>query len=321
MASQSTNQGYISKQILERLVRDGEYYGRYDETGRNSGPLAKFLLECGIDARYAMSGTPQQNGVAERRNRTLLDMVRCMLSNSSLPEFLWGEALRTAAYILNQVPSSLMYAQVCTRPDIAFVVGMLGRYLSNPGSQHWKAAKKVLRYLQGTKDLMLTYQRTSLLDVVGFCDADFAGCIDDKKSTTGYIFMMAGGAVSWKSVKQTLTASSTMEAEYVACYEACCHAMWMRNFVSALGVVDSISRPLKLFCDNSAAVAFSKNTRSISRSKHIDVKFYFVKEKVAESLIDIEHMSTKSMLADPLTKGLPIIAFQEHVSQMGLLEA
>ena len=112
-----------------------------------------------------------------------------------------------------------------------------------------------------------------------------------------------------------------MEAEYVACYETCCHVIWMRNFILALGVVDSISKPLKLFCDNSATVVFSKNTRSTSRSKHIDVKFYFVKEKVAESLIDIEHMSTKSMLADPLTKGLPIIAFQEHVSQMGLLEA
>nr|CAN77981.1 hypothetical protein VITISV_043416 [Vitis vinifera] len=180
-------------------------------------------------------------------------------------------------------------------PDIAFVVGMLGRYLSNPRSQHWKAAKKVLRYLQGTTDLMLTYRRTNILDVVGFCDADFAGCIDDKKSTTSYIFMMVGGVVSWKSVKQTLTTSSTMEAEYVACYEACCHAMWMRNFISTLGVVDSISRPLKLFCDNSTAVAFSKNTRSISCSKHIDVKFYFVKEKVVESLIDIEHMSTKKI--------------------------
>ncbi|RVX18724.1 Retrovirus-related Pol polyprotein from transposon TNT 1-94 [Vitis vinifera] len=104
------------------------------------------------------------------------------------------EEMRTIPY--SSVVGSLMYAQVCTRPDIAFVVGMLGRYLSNLGSQHWKAAKKVLRYLQGTKDLMLTYQRTSLLDVVGFCDADFVGCIDDKKSTMGYIFMMAGGAVS-----------------------------------------------------------------------------------------------------------------------------
>ena len=91
----------------------------------------------------------------------------------------------------------------------------------------------------------------------------------------GYIFMMVGKTVAWKSVKQTLTTSSTMEAKYVACYEACCHAMWMQNFISNLGVVDSISRQLKLFCDNSAIVAFSKNTRSISRSKHIDVKFYF----------------------------------------------
>ena len=95
----------------------------------------------------------------------------------------------------------------------------------------------------------------------------------------------------------------------------------MQNFISTLGVVDSISKPLKLFCDNSEAIAFSKNTRSICRSKHINVKFYFVKEKVAESLIDIEHMSIKGMLADPLTKGLPIVVFQEHVSRMGLLEA
>ena len=169
--------------------------------------------------------------------------------------------------------------------------------------------------------MLMTYQRTNLLDVVGFCDADFAGYIDDKKSTTGYIFLMARGVVSWKSVKQTLTTSSTMEAEYVACYEPCCHAMWMQNFISTLGVVDSISRQLKLFCDNSATIAFFKNTMSISHSKHIDVKFYFVNEKVEKSLIDIEHMSTKGMLANPLTKGLPIVVFQEHVSQMGLLEA
>ena len=88
----------------------------------------------------------------------------------------------------------------------------------------------------------------------------------------------------------------------------------MQNFISTLGVVDSISKPLKLFCDNSEAIAFSKNTRSISCSKHIDVKFYFVKKKMVESLIDIEHMSTKGMLADPLTKGLPIVVFHEHVS-------
>ena len=127
----------------------------------------------------------------------------------------------------SSVVGSLMYAQVCTRLDIAFVVGVLGRYLSDPGQNHWKAAKKVLRYLQGTKDLMLTYRHIDTLRVVGFSDSDYATCVDNKKSTSDYIFMIAEGAISWKSVKQTLTASFTMEAEYVVCYEATCHVIWL----------------------------------------------------------------------------------------------
>ena len=168
---------------------------------------------------------------------------------------------------------------------------------------------------------MLTYRFTDTLEVVGFNDSDYAGCVDDKKSTSGYIFMMAEGAISWKSVKHTLTASSTMEVKYVACYEATCHAIWLWSFISALEVVHSISRPLKLFCDNSPIISFFRNTKSTSCSKHIDVKFFFMKEKVAESLISIEHTPTTSMSADPLTKGLPICVFQEHVTCMGLLGA
>ena len=133
--------------------------------------------------------------------------------------------------------------------------------------------------------------------------------------------MMAEGVFLRESVKQTLTASSTMEVEYVACYEDTCHAIWLWNFISTLKIVHSISKPLKLFCDNSAVVSFFRNTRSISHSKHIDVKFIFVKEKVAESLISVEHTLTTSMLADTLTKGLAICVFQEHVTRMGLLEA
>ena len=131
--------------------------------------------------------------------------------------------------------------------------------------------------------------------------------------------MMAEGAVSWKSVKQTFTASSIMEEEYVVCYEATCYVIWLWNWISSLEVVHSISRPLKLFCDNFAAVSFSRNTRSTSRSKHIHVKFFFVKEKVAESLISVDHTPTTSMLPDPLTKGLTICVFQEHVTRIGLL--
>ena len=133
---------------------------------------------------------------------------------------------------------------------------------------------------------------------------------------------MAKGVVSWKSIKQTLTLiSSTMKVGYVACYETTCHVIWLRNFNSALGVVHSISRPLKLLCDNSATVSFSRNTMSTFRSKHIDVKFYFVKKKVSEFFILVEHTPMTNILVDLLTKGLHICIFQEHVTCMGLLGA
>ena len=113
---------------------------------------------------------------------------------------------------------SLQYAQVCTRSDLVFVTGLLCRYQSNPGIEHRKLVKKVLRYPQGTKGLMLTYRRSDSLHIEGYTDSDYAG--DERKSTLGYIFTLVEGAISWKSSKQTITTSSTMYAEFVPCYEA-----------------------------------------------------------------------------------------------------
>ena len=128
---------------------------------------------------------------------------------------------------------------------------MLGQYQSNPGIDHWKAIKKVLRYLQGTKNYMLTYIRTNNLEIIGYSDSDYVGCKDTGRSTSCYIFMLSNGPISWKSHKQSLIASSTMEAEYVACYKAICHAIWLKKYVSGLHVIDSIMRPLRIYCDNS----------------------------------------------------------------------
>ena len=129
---------------------------------------------------------------------------------------------------------SLMYVQVCTRPDLAYIVGMLGRYLSNPGMDHWKAIKRVMRYLQRTKDSALMYRKSDQLEIIGYSDSDFAGCQDSHRSTSGYVYLLVGGAISWKSVKQTLIAPSTMAAEYIACYEASNQGIWLRNFVTGL---------------------------------------------------------------------------------------
>jgi Reverse transcriptase (RNA-dependent DNA polymerase) len=217
------------------------------------------------------------------------------------------------------VVGSLMYAQVCTRPDIAFVVGMLGRYQTDPGMDHWKAAKKVLRYLQGTKNYMLTFRKSDNLEVIGYSDSDFSGCVDSKKSTSGYIFMLAGGPISWKSAKQSITASSTMQAEFVACYEATGQAVWLKNFIPGLQVIDSIARPLTLLCDNEAAVFFSKNNKSSGASKWIDIKYLVVRDKVKDGTIVIQHINTRAMLADSLTKALPPTLYKEHVAGMGLV--
>ena len=135
---------------------------------------------------------------------------------------------------------SLMYAQVCTRPDIAYIVGMLSRYLSNSGMGHWKVAKRVMRYLQRTKDYMLTYRRSDQLEIIEYSNSDFAGCQDSRRSTSGYIYLLAGGAISWKSAKQTLIASSTMAAEFIACYKASNHGIWLRNFVTGLRILKDV---------------------------------------------------------------------------------
>jgi hypothetical protein len=175
---------------------------------------------------------------------------------------------------------SLTYAQVCTCLDLAFVTGVLGRFQSNPGIEHWKMVKMALRYAQGTKGLMLTYRRTDSLEIAGYSDADYAGDVDDRKSTSGYVFTLAGGAISWKSFKQTIMAMSTMVAKYVACYEATGQANWLKKFIPGLRVVDSIQRPLRMYCDNEPTVFYAHNNKSSAADKHIDIKFYAVKHRI-----------------------------------------
>ena len=166
---------------------------------------------------------------------------------------------------------------------------------------------------------MLTYRKLDQLEIIGYSYFDFARCRDSMKSTLGYIYLLAGGAISWKSVKQYIVASSTMEAEFVACYEASNHGIWLRNFVMGLHIMDGIERPLNLFCDNKSAVLYSNNNKSSTKLKFIDNKFIVVKERVQSGLISIEHIGTNSMIADPLTKGLPPKVFHKNTAHMGVV--
>ena len=165
---------------------------------------------------------------------------------------------------------------------------------------------------------MLMYRRLENLEVIGYSDSDYVSDIDSLKSTSGYVFMIADRVVSQRSAKQTLTATSTIKAEFVSCFEATLHGIWMKSFISGLRIVDSISRPLRIYCDNSAAVFMAKNNKSGSRSKHIDIKYLAIRERVKDKTVVIEHISTELMIADPLTKGMPPLKFKDHVDRMRL---
>ncbi|GJV14320.1 retrotransposon protein, putative, ty1-copia subclass [Tanacetum coccineum] len=155
---------------------------------------------------------------------------------------------------------SIMYAVRCTRPDVAFAQNLVSRYQQNPGKLHWVAVKHILKYLRNTRDMFLVYggKPDTELNVTGFCDASWQCDKDDTKSQTGYVFVVNGGAVDWKSKKQTTIAMSATQAEYMAASEAAMEAVWIRKFVGDLGVMPSIKEPINMYCDNSAAIIFAK---------------------------------------------------------------
>ena len=167
---------------------------------------------------------------------------------------------------------SLMYAMVCTRPDIAHAVGVVSRFLSNPGKEHWAAVKWILRYLRGTSKFCLCFGDSNPV-LVGYTDADMAGDVDTRRSTSGYLITFSGGAVSWQSRLQKCVALSTTEAEFIVATEASKELLWMKKFLSELGFQQE--RP-QLFCDSQSAIHLAKNSTFHSRSKHIEVRYHWI---------------------------------------------
>ncbi|XP_074355996.1 secreted RxLR effector protein 161-like [Apium graveolens] len=157
--------------------------------------------------------------------------------------------------------ASLMYAMLCTRPDIYFTVGMVSQYQSNPGQEHWSAVKTILKYLRRTKEYMLVHKSSDLLPL-GYTDSDFQTDKDKRKSTSGCVFTLGGGVVIWMSVKHKCIVDSTMKAEYVAASEAAKEAIWFRNFLLDLNVVPNLPRQFTIYCDNTSAVENTKELRA-----------------------------------------------------------
>lgn len=210
-----------------------------------------------------------------------------------------GEPL-AAEMPYRQLVGSLLYLSVCTRPDIAHAVGALSKFLAAPTTDHWLMAKRVLRYLAGTTSAGINF--TAASPVTGYCDADYAGDLDTRRSTTAYVFTLNGGAISWNSRRQPTVAASTTEAEYMAAAAAVKEGLWIRTLLADMSLSHST---ITIMADNQSAIKLLKNPISSQRSKHIDVAYHFARERVMRHEICFKYISTDKMIADALTKAVP----------------
>ncbi|KAI7703162.1 hypothetical protein KC353_g14273 [Hortaea werneckii] len=202
---------------------------------------------------------------------------------------------------------SLMHLMTTTRPDIAFALSVVARFAQSPDDSHWKAVKRIMRYLCGTASLGITLGSCKT-GLTGYSDADWGGDPATRRSTSGYIFMMGGGPISWCSKRQATVALSSCEAEYIALTQATKEAVWLRLLLRELGV--PTTEPTRILADNQGAMALAKNPEFHTRTKHIDIQYHFVRQEVGRKRIQLEFVGSESMLADCLTKALPATKFQ-----------
>jgi len=213
---------------------------------------------------------------------------------------------------------SIMYAMTCTRPDVSYALSMVSRYQGNPGESHWIAVKNILKYLRNTRDMFLVFGGSEELRISGYTDASFQTDVDDSCSQSGWVFLLNGGAVTWKSSKQPTVAESTCESEYIAASEAAKEATWLQNFIGDLGVVPTISEPIEIFCDNTGAVALTKEPKDHGKTKHIKRKFHYVRHRVEDGDILVSRISSEENPADPFTKALSKSKHDLHARSIGL---
>jgi Reverse transcriptase (RNA-dependent DNA polymerase) len=197
---------------------------------------------------------------------------------------------------------SLMYLMISTRPDLASAVQLVSRFSSNPGLAHWNLVKNILRYVQKTKSFCLTFVRQGEIKLTGYCDADWESCVDSRRSTSGYVFILGGGAISWSSRRQKSVSLSTCEAEYVAACEATREAIWERAFLEELSYPQL--DPTLIYCDSQSALQLIQNPVFHDKTKHIQGKMHFVRERAQDGDVRFEKIHTTKNVADMLTKGV-----------------
>ena len=212
---------------------------------------------------------------------------------------------------------SLLYL-TASRPNIMFSTCLCARFQVNPKESHLIAVKGIFKYLKGTPNLGIWYPKGTCFDLIGYTDSDFAGCRIDQKSTSGSCQFLGRRLVSWYSKKQHSVSTSTAEAEYIAAGSCCAQILWIRNQLRDYALM---LNKIPIFCDNTSAIAISNNPVQHSRTKHIDVRYHFIKEHVMNGTVELHFVPTKQQIADIFTKPLDESTFSRLVCELGMLNS
>jgi hypothetical protein len=204
-----------------------------------------------------------------------------------------------------------------TRPDLAYVLSVVSQFMHNPGEQHMNAVMRILRYLKSApgKGILLK-KNDNNNNVSVYTDADWAGSIDDIRSTSGYFTFVGGNLVTWRSKKQNAVARSSAEAEFRGMTLGLCEALWLRHLLSYLGYPPD--EPIRLYCDNKATCDIAHNPVQHDRTKHVEVDRFFIKEKLDENMLELPRIRSEDQLADILTKAVSSQVFSNVVSKLGM---
>ena len=228
-----------------------------------------------------------------------------------------NQAAKMKGIPYNEAIGSVLWPAVVSRPDVAYAVGILSQFIQNPGPAHWEGLKRIINYLNTTKTYWLTYGGGDKEGVEGCCDADWAGQ-KDWHSISGYAFILGNGVITWSSKKQHIIALSSTESEYIAQTHAAKEAMWLKAFLEEVN--GAKGRPVEIHCDNQGAIALAKDNKFHACTKHIDLRYHFLREAVEDQKISFSYIPTEDNVADIFTKALPRPKFVQLVGKLGLGE-
>lgn len=327
-------EGYFTEKGLEKCPYEPTLFGKVDDEG-NTLLVSLYVDDMIVTGNKASVIEEFKEAMKSEFEMTDLGLMRYFLGverfkleecNSVRNPIVPGTKLvkedgsgKADGVVYRQMVGCLMYL-AASRPDLMYAISLISRYMENPSQTHMGAVKRILRYVKGTINLGVHYKKNGGNVLEAYSDSDYAGDLDTRRSTTGYVCFLSGAAISWSSKRQPVVTLSTTEAEFVAAASCACQVVWLRRILESIGIAQREEESTVMYCDNMSTIKLSRNPVMHKRSKHIDVRFHFLRDLTNDGVVELVHCSTHVQIADILTKPLKMDTYEKMRGMLGVCD-